>query len=469
MTDRRAHLRRVVTRAGGTCGCAPRRGGGHLRHGEVVGDVGAQRWWEAARDATRDGVCGRIGGAAVSTAVVVVEPNPGGHRLFYVRVLAEQAARRGFGVVLLTAAGAVEGPEFAVHLRGLVASGVLEVRVAPALSSRTWGWKRLLAARRALRLLPRETGKSVQAVLIPDGDRQLLPAAVLLRPWLHTSTVSALVMRPQFSDRSGLGPAVRGAAKFAVVNAVTLLGVRVFFLRPAGTSHDQMGSMDVTDPVQVVRPVKTRAVVRRELGVGPRELVLTVAGGIDARKNPGMIVAAVAMLDPRLQPTVAMVGSLSAAARAEIAASGCPAAGLRIIDGYLSDEDLDRWLYATDIVIVAHSNDGASGILARAVALGTRAVVAGSPTLTRLAEGVEGLEVAELDPGSIAASITRLAGRSPSVPTGSAIHDGGHSFARMLSDGPGLAGRLAAAFSHSHGPRATARGHRTAKGSPSTR
>jgi glycosyltransferase involved in cell wall biosynthesis len=49
--------------------------------------------------------------------------------------------------------------------------------------------------------------------------------------------------------------------------------------------------------------------------------------------------------------------------------------GVTLIDGYVSDDDFDAWIAAADLVVLPYRRSWSSGVLARARALGTPAVV----------------------------------------------------------------------------------------------
>jgi hypothetical protein len=58
-------------------------------------------------------------------------------------------------------------------------------------------------------------------------------------------------------------------------------------------------------------------------------------------------------------------------------------AELMIEDGMLSDESLDDAIAMSDCIIVAHTNEGPSGLLGKAAAAGTRVLAAGATTLRK--------------------------------------------------------------------------------------
>ncbi len=119
-----------------------------------------------------------------------------------------------------------------------------------------------------------------------------------------------------------------------------------------------------------------------------------VLGVINHRKN--LPVIADALLDladnSTVEPGLVLAGSVATECQDEVlsALARLTAAGIptRLVDN-LDDTRFDAAIGAVDVVIVAYSNDGPSGVLAKAARLGTRVVAAGSKTLRNDVERLE--------------------------------------------------------------------------------
>jgi glycosyltransferase involved in cell wall biosynthesis len=109
-----------------------------------------------------------------------------------------------------------------------------------------------------------------------------------------------------------------------------------------------------------------------------------VVGKIGQRKNLPIVAAAVAALD-RANVALVVAGQIDEGILQEATPhlDRIREAGGRveIIDRLLTESEMDQMIMELDCVVLAHSNDGPSGILGKAVAAGTRIVAAGASTL----------------------------------------------------------------------------------------
>ncbi len=322
---------------------------------------------------------------------LVVETNPGGHRLSYVKLLAERAE-----VLWLTKAGAPTSTEAQEHL-------------APALRASAV----IASGERQLILQASHVAaeRGIHYIVVPDGDKHLreaLAAVPVLRRRRQHLTI--LVMR---SGRSGTSH-----------RAVLSFGVKRALVRALATSR-AVRALQLTDCYGVGRAANllSRANPVRDpiAGVAPGENPLAaqmagsrpwvgICGVIDGRKNPA--VAARAVLQ-HPQAGLVLAGVQTAATRAVLAEE--PAVAMlramgRLVElpVMLTDGGLRAVVSELRAVLVLYDNDSPSGIMGIASSMGTPVVVPRGGWLERIVE-VTGCGVASaLDADAVARAIETL-------------------------------------------------------------
>ncbi|MFD1506964.1 glycosyltransferase family 4 protein [Georgenia yuyongxinii] len=299
--------------------------------------------------------------------VLIVEPDVTGHRLLYVRLLAEAAQAAGHEVHLALAPGARRSVEFGLQLAGVD---------APIHESARWSHDEVAALSR--RLL-------TDRVLVPDGDR--FAQRLALRPrWAGSGDLALLIMRP--FPHPGLAARARGALKGALLRrAGRMRRAHLAVLSsPFSPPPGWRGVAVAIDPVLLEGTPGDVAAVRRRVGLRADCYWFAVLGVIDARKNLDLVLDA--LLTARPPATgVCLAGSIDAAARAALDSrrGALTAAGIElvVVEARLSNAEFDALVRAVDCVVVAHSNEGASGVLAKAATAGTRIAAAGARSLRR--------------------------------------------------------------------------------------
>jgi glycosyltransferase involved in cell wall biosynthesis len=131
---------------------------------------------------------------------------------------------------------------------------------------------------------------------------------------------------------------------------------------------------------------------RRRLGVDPEEPLLVCPGFVHPDKGFDRAVEALARAG---EGTLVVVGSVREASPANVtyasrlrgACAATPGASWR--EGFVSDGDLDAWIAAADAVVLPYRRSWSSGMLARAQALGTPAIVARVGGLPEQAEDAD--------------------------------------------------------------------------------
>ncbi|MHC1560651.1 glycosyltransferase [Actinomycetospora sp. C-140] len=333
-----------------------------------------------------------------SRATAVVEINPFGHRLNYVRLLLEHLPPTER--LLLVPPAVADSAEFSEHL------GDLDLDLV------------VLAAGDHTTAVPEAfdvaTARGAGHLVIPEADKAVLPVLrVLLRGALGRSRprrprVTLLLMRtalPGGPERATLGMALKPVL-VAVLRR--LPAVRVRFLTDAfgvvTARRGFPGVRPVRDPVTRpdVRSVDTRTGSSSRIGV---------VGVISARKNVPVLVRAAVR---RPDVTVVLAGRCEPDVR-DFLATDPDAASLRaggrlaVDDRLLDDTEFDATLRSMDAVAVLHDNDAPSGIVAEACARGVPVVGPDRGWIATVLEATGcGVAARVDDPDAVAVAVGRV-------------------------------------------------------------
>ena len=110
------------------------------------------------------------------------------------------------------------------------------------------------------------------------------------------------------------------------------------------------------------------------------------------------------------QPAIASLGTLLAPLRA----GGIT---VRLVDRVLTDIELDSAVVAADCLVLAHSNEGPSGLVGKAAAAGTRVLAAGAASLKTAAAALPDTATwCPLTPSTLAQALTTCAGQPRPAP-----------------------------------------------------
>jgi glycosyltransferase involved in cell wall biosynthesis len=338
--------------------------------------------------------------------VRILEPSSSGHRLYYVRVLAEGCTSP---LEWVTTAAAVASQEANVHLRHLLASGQLTVRVLEP-----WPGKA-----RALRTAAMDAS---DVVVVPDGDRSL-PAAVVLalvsliargpRP-----AYRFLLMRPELGNTVPVRGRNRWRRKMKrlLLQVISVLGgkqpsVRIFGLVDA-FGYDAALLLDGV--IAVPDPVVARSAAPSPPRAG--RLVVGLLGAVDLRKNPDLLASACRDVFRGIEGQLVVVGRVSADALTALTSVGLTKTQLVVENRYVDEEELVVAAAACDVIALLYANhDSSSGVLALAAQVGVPVLV---PSRSRLAStagrGGFGLP-AELTVAGVSSALRRIAEEGPEL------------------------------------------------------
>lgn len=296
--------------------------------------------------------------------VLIVEANPGGHRYMYVRLLVQQARRAGLAPVLLLS-NAPDGSEYEEFLSDLAPDVVR--RAVVSLDAITQFSEAISAHR----------------VIIPDGDGFILPV-LRRRGWQGTGCLVLLQMRARATSRApGRAQAVSVVKSGLRLIARRIKNVELYTLWPP--SRARLRRWEVRDPV-VLSDSTDPSELAANWHVSPDRRWIAVVGAITARKNPELVIDA-AVASGLTDVGVLIAGRMEEDLHARLldARERAAACGVEVIIArrLLTADELDAAIAVASTVVLAHSNEGPSGIMYKALALGTPVLAAGAVSLRR--------------------------------------------------------------------------------------
>jgi len=300
--------------------------------------------------------------------LLIVESNMSGHRFNYVRILADNAQIRQIPTVLLT------NPEgwdaFTTKAEGRHGLEVVTVDGSPSIGQIERAARQLNATR----------------VAIPGGDKVAL-AVALSGGWRSRAELRVLAIREFGQGESRpVVAAIKSSVRktlFALANLHSRVKVAVLVSSISPTC----GRLPrVADPIEFMPSDDEIQSLRARHGLDPATTWFVIAGRIDSRKNVSLVMAALDRVAAAHEAPLGLLlaGSQSSEVRDDISEQG-KGRTFRLVevDRQLTPVELDSCIQIADIVVLAHTNDGPSGILGKAVAGNRRVLAAGSAQLRR--------------------------------------------------------------------------------------
>lgn len=304
----------------------------------------------------------------MSNLTLIVEKNSSGHRLYYVRLLAAAAAERGDCVRIALSAGQIRSNEIEIHLANLPKNVAIVFYHDFDLAS--------------VSRVSRELNAST--VVVPDGDSFAMDLARFGR-WTGSGQLSVLIMR-----EIGQPTRVPGAQYLKTKlrlhlfrKAARLSNVKICVLKPANWAALSEFHPAV-DPITFAASDEDVEGVRRNWGLVGDRYWFAVLGAISARKNVDVLANALRQTAPnRLGLLVAGHCDKATLERMKEPLAKLSVAGAKtvVVNRLLTDLELDAAVRGADCLVLAHSNEGPSGMLGKAAAAGTRVVAAGALSL----------------------------------------------------------------------------------------
>lgn len=293
---------------------------------------------------------------------LIVEDNPSGHRMHYVALILEGALARGYLVHLALTEEAQRSEEAEKFLSSQNALNVVTVQDASVAS--------ISAVAEQIR---------ANVVVVPSGDAMAFE--IVKFGWRCRSELVILILRefaqPKKNER---GVATRSLMKKVLINIVSWKRrVRVVVLKPANWRGGNQQRIAI-DPVELNEALKEHEIIEK-FGLDRGIYWFAILGAITSRKNVGLTLEALGKLGNSYGLVVA--GKIDQHVRQEIDQflHFTSHNNIRVVNRLLEDAELDGLVRATDCLVLAHTNEGPSGLFGKALAAGTRILAAGATSL----------------------------------------------------------------------------------------
>lgn len=325
--------------------------------------------------------------------VLLAEGSVSGHRLAYVRLLAEEALERKYQVHIALPAGSTECQEFATHLNHLAHK--VRVETLPSLKLRD------LEAL-SLRVKAKRT-------VVTDGDALAIQLA-RAGGWKGEGRLSILIMRECAQpDKNPLKMWIKNQAKRFVHSRVSQDDYTDLAILKSSLWAGQSKLPIALDPVQLQCTERDVARIRESWNLDSSTFWFGVIGAITERKNVPLIAASLASVSSD-RVGLLVAGKIDPRISTDIQSAVSHLASLgkstKVVDRLLSDVELDAAVLAVDCLVLAHSNEGPSGLLGKAVAAGTQVLASGASSLKNdVAALGDSARWLPLDPPSLSAGL----------------------------------------------------------------
>ncbi len=343
---------------------------------------------------------------------LLVEPHPVGHRFQAVANVARVAARTD-DIRILTSQGATDEPAFGEYVGPLTAPGGLPegraLEVEQPFGERIPPTKEVVAA-----IVAACRRTDVATVVLMDAD------TTLKRWWRDAPRpLRSLPRRPRVVFMltrypATLRPTDVAGWRLRVPKATLALAAKATgsLDRVAGfAGRDDLRSgwlvKRTRDPDICTAHSADRAALREKHGLPADRRIAGIFGVVNPRKNAPLIWDA--LQRARLDCDLLLAGPLADEVAAWAAAVEPTDRGRVLVrDGFLANDELDQLVAAVDVVPIALTNNGPSGIMGKALAADVPVVTAGSTVRARELAATDAGEAAELDADSIGAAIARV-------------------------------------------------------------
>lgn len=348
---------------------------------------------------------------------LIIEKNATGHRLYYVNLLARAALARGDKVAVVLGTSQIGAQEIDIHLRSI--SDQISAAFVDSFELSD------------IEQLSKKYGASI--TVVPDGDLFAISLARAGR-WKGTGELSILIMRERAQPMPIFGMQF---AKTLIRSqyfrrAGNIASVRVTYLK-AISWRGRTNRLVAIDPVTLTSNAGDVSQLRETWGMDPDRYWFGVLGAISERKNCAVIAEALLAL-PGADIGFLIAGKCNdnslVASADHLAQLKLGGASVIVIDRLLSDVEIDSAVSSLDCVVLAHSNEGSSGLFGKAAASGTRVVAAGARSLKADCEAMpSGASWSKLDIRSLSHALRSVVGSERPLPSN---RIGADTFAKAL-------------------------------------
>lgn len=309
---------------------------------------------------------------------LIFEPNYRGHRLHYVRLIADALLIQGHEVEIALSRDAVRSIEFDVHLSSLPAR-FHELNSDSESPGTTWG----IAGRKLRAFSDLLRRSEVDHVYIPYGDgmtqRGAAEALLRIRRGVPSVFTEGLQLRGHFAY-PGRDPRSRILSRLTNELMIRSPWDRVHVLDPLAYERLERQAREsgrsskfdlIPEPVELDLG-RSRAEARERIGLDPRARYVGAVGAIDnKRKGSDLLLAAFASgLGAGVK--LLLVGKQNSTIKAALGTeySALVQAGSIVsLDSYVSQQDLSDAIASCDVVALPYrQHSGSSGIAVRAAA-----------------------------------------------------------------------------------------------------
>lgn len=337
--------------------------------------------------------------------IVVLEPNFRGHRMDYVKQLWEHAHALNIELILASSSDTLRSDEYRLRFGSDERyPRFIDLGPLPDIGSpEYWDWMT-----KSLKYVAE--AECPDRVVILEGDK-FLPHLVLRGRPRGAGQVTVLMMR--YPER----PMLLGRASMAAVAKVffavlaRLRGHDVVALAPSdgGIMHHKSALVRrVPDPISLSASGESIAAYRKAVSMTSGCFWFGVFGHITERKCVDLVARAAAEATMIAPCGLLIAGRFGDGERERCAPAfdALISSGGRLLidDRLLSNEELDSAIGAVDVVVIAYTTPGPSGILAKAAAMSKELLVAGRGI------GADGTcrTTVELSQGTVAAAMMSL-------------------------------------------------------------
>ncbi len=359
--------------------------------------------------------------------VILPETGFGGHRLVYLRALAQEALRQEMGVVLAIPRSVVQSDSYRVHFGEL--DSHVRVELIP---------EGLYPDPSTLLKIAKRHPDS--GVLVLHGDAYAARAA----RWGRSKTPFVLlIMRDPKGEVVTLRRRLRNVVKQTLIGAAqSMRGYRVVWLSQHG-DQVETSRVEVVDPfihAGGLESLRSEADLYRRSVLPPgTERWVVMAGALSRRKNVDLVAQSLAQLNgDGHRFGLLLVGPIAPdlAESERHLKERLPANVPVVIDGGVkSNEDITVAVAAADVSVTAYSIHYPNSTMLKALVVGTPAVVAGTSFMRRRVAKLPFVETADLVRQEIADAVLRASTLPKRAPdTALAQEVGVDSFSRDLID-----------------------------------